>query len=308
MNKILITPRSLTKDNHPALDALTRAGFELVFSKPGIQPNEDELIALLPGCVGYLAGVEKVNARVLESASDLRVISRNGAGVDNIDLVAAQRLGIIICRAEGANARGVAELAIGMMLSLARHIPPSSAAIKAGGWKRYSGVEIEGRTLGLLGCGKIGKTVAALASALGMKVLAHDVYPDPGFRPSEDFAYDSFENVLTHSDFISLHCPARQDGKPVLDKEAIRMLPKGAFVINTARASLVNDKEILEALHDNRIAGFATDVYEYEPPVLDELLLDDRVIATPHIGGLTDASVSRAVTVAVENLLVNLGQ
>src|SRR4030042_4101923 len=150
MAKILITPRSLTQKGHPELDKLKKAGYELIFSTPGVQPDENELLKLLPDCIGMLAGVEKISAKVLESAKNLKAISRNGTGVDSIDLKAAERLNIKILRAEGANARGVVELTIGLLFSLIRAIPFSSTEMKLGKWSRKQGIEIEGRTLGII--------------------------------------------------------------------------------------------------------------------------------------------------------------
>ena len=175
--KILVTPRSVTKNGHPSLERLRTAGFEVVYCTPGKSPSEDELSALLQECVGYLAGVEPVTARVLSAARNLKVISRNGTGVDNIDLAAAKQRGIRICRAEGANARGVAELAIGLMLALARAIPASDRAIKADQWERHTGFELEGKTLGLIGCGRIGRLVARMATGLDLRVIIHDIVP-----------------------------------------------------------------------------------------------------------------------------------
>src|SRR4030042_2818838 len=142
MAKILITPRSLTQKGHPELDKLKKAGYELIFSTPGVQPDENELLKLLPDCIGMLAGVEKISAKVLESAKNLKAISRNGTGVDSIDLKAAERLKIKILRAEGANAQGVAELAIGLMLAMIRALPYHSTQLKSGSWKRKNGIEI----------------------------------------------------------------------------------------------------------------------------------------------------------------------
>jgi D-3-phosphoglycerate dehydrogenase / 2-oxoglutarate reductase len=307
MSKILVTPRSVTRNGHPSLERLREAGYEIVFPRPGVQPNEDELIQLLPGCVGYLAGVEKVTCRVLESADVLRVISRNGTGVDNVDLEAAARLNIVVCRAEGANARGVAELTIALMLALARQIPFSDAGIKGGGWSRRQGVELEGRTLGLVGCGRIGKLVAGFALAFGMKVLAYDVFVDESFKPSPDFTFAPLERVLAESDFISLHCPSPSDGKPIINSSALGSIKQGAYIVNTARASLVDEEALLAAIEAGRISGYAMDVFDQEPPVGSRLVLSDRVIATPHVGGFTEESVSRAMSLAVDNLLRNLG-
>lgn len=302
MSKILVTPRSVTKGGHPSLEALKEAGYGMVTCTPGVQPSEDELRALLPGCVGYLAGVERVSSTVLEAAPDLRVISRNGTGVDGIDLDAARRLGIAVCRAEGANARGVAELTMGLILALARSIPASDRAIKAGGWERRKGLELERRTLGVVGCGQIGRIVARLGLGFGMNVIAHDPYPNPDFAPGAAFRYGSLGEIVEMADVITLHCPPA-DGRPVLDATALERVKKGVLVVNTARPSLVDRTALAQALDSGRVGGAALDVFETEPPGEDPLLINDRVIATPHIGGFTDESVDRAMYVAVDNLL-----
>ena len=306
MNKILVTPRSLTKKGHPALDRLTEAGFVVVFSTPGEQPSEEELCAKLPGCVGYLAGVEKVTARVLESAPALKVISRNGTGIDNVDLAVAERLGIRVCRAEGANARGVAELTIGLLLSLARQIPYADGSLKTQIWQRRQGFELEGRTLGVIGCGKIGKLVTQMALALGMRVLAYDLFVDATFTPSDAFRYAAIEEIFAQSDVITLHCPPAPDGQALIDASAIARMKHGVYLINTARADLLDAQAVEEGIAAGRIAGLALDVFASEPPSDYRLVEHDRVIATPHVGGFTEESVSRAVSVAVDNLLAQL--
>ena len=305
--RILVTPRSLTRDGHPALELLRRAGYEVVTSTPGRQPDEAELLRVVPGCVGWLAGVEPVGARVLEAARGLRAISRNGTGVDNIDLAAAERLGIQVLRAEGANARGVAELAIGLILALLRSIPWSDARLKAGAWERRRGLEIGGRTVGVVGCGRVGRLVAELALGLGARVVAHDAFPDAGFAPGAGFRYAELEAVLADADALSLHCPAQPGGRPLIDAARLARLRPGAVLVNTARASLVDDAAVLAALEAGRLGGFATDVFPEEPPVETALVRHPRVIATPHLGGFTDESVAQAARVAVENLLAVLG-
>ena len=302
MNRILITPRSLTRSPDPALRALEEDGYELVFSRPGETPDEAALMALLPGCVGWLAGVEPVSARVLEGARGLRAISRNGTGSDNLPVDAARRLGIKVLRAEGANARGVAELAFGLVLASLRHIPEQSTALKGGIWERRTGLEIEGRTLGLIGCGAVGRLVARFALALDARVRVYDPYPDPGFTPSGDFAWASFDEVLAEAEMLSLHCPMPADGSAVLGEAAIRRMRQGCVVVNTARAALVDDAAMLAALESGRIGFYSTDVFVAEPPAPSALLAHPRVIATPHIGGLTFESVRRATVAAVANL------
>ena len=302
MNRILVTPRSLTRNPDPALRALEADGYELVFSRPGETPDEAALLSLLPGCVGWLAGVEPVSPRVLEAADGLRAISRNGTGSDNLPLETASRLGITVLRAAGANARGVAELAIGLALAALRHVPEQNASLKGGAWQRRPGLEIEGRTMGLIGCGAVGRLVARFALALDARVRVYDPYPDFGFAASGDFGWTGFEQVLDESDIVSLHCPMPPDGTAVLDRAAIGQLRAGCVVVNTARAGLVDEAAMLTALDCRQVGVYATDVFAVEPPPPSALLAHPRVIATPHIGGLTEESVRRATVAAVENL------
>jgi D-3-phosphoglycerate dehydrogenase len=306
MAKVLITPRSLTKAGHPSFEQLKKAGYEVVYCTPGQQPDEAELVRLLPGCIGYLAGVEKVSARALEAADILEVISRNGSGTDNIDAEAAKRKGITICKTEGANAKGVAELTIGLMYALARSIPFHDAKLKFQTWERRKGFELEGRTLGMIGCGQIGEETAVRALGIGMKVLAYRRNPDKAFAPSEKFRWASLEEVIGQSDVLSLHRPANSDGSPVVTAELLGRMKKGSLLINTARGSLLDDKAVLAALDQGHLAGVATDVYEKEPPEDYSLAQHGRVIATPHIGAFTDESVERATVAAVENIIETL--
>jgi phosphoglycerate dehydrogenase-like enzyme len=288
------------------MDRLVAAGYQLVMSTPGKQPDEAELMRLLPGCVGYLAGVEKVTARVLASTKDLRVISRNGVGCDTIDRAAAERLNIKICITPGANSRGVAELAIGLLFALVRAFPASDSILKRGEWKRVQGMELRGKTLGVIGCGQIGRQVASMAMGMEMKVLGYDLFKDPAFQPGSRFSFAELDELLTKSDAISLHCPMKPDGLPLLDGAAMNLLKRGAWLINTARAGLVEEEAVLDALEDGRLAGFATDVFSEEPPRDLRLVRHPRVVATPHIGGFTRESISCAVERAVDNLLKEL--
>lgn len=302
--KILVTPRSASAAGHPSLDKLEAAGYEVFFATPGRQPSEGELIEALPGCVGILAGVETISAKVLQAATDLKVISRNGTGTDAIDLQAAGRLGIGICRAEGANAQGVAELTVAAMFALARSIPFSDQAIKAGQWQRRKGIELRGRTLGLIGCGRIGRLVAETALALDMDVVAHDPFPDAAFAPSDRFRLASLEEVIELADVLSLHCPPPAGGGPLLGTAELAKMRRGVLLINTARAGLLDVDALHAALESGHVAGAAIDVFETEPPSEDDPLAGhDRVIATPHIGAFTRESVDRAMYAAVENLL-----
>lgn len=301
MAKILVTPRSLTKGGDPALDLLKKAGHQVVFCTPGKAPDEKELLGLVPGCAGWLAGVEKITDAVLGKADCLKVISRNGTGVDSIDLAACERRGIRVLRAEGANARGVAELTMALILGLLRSVPFGDARMKAGVWERRQGTELEGRTLGVIGTGRIGRLVTKFALAMDMRVLGHDASPDSRYAPSPEFRYTTLEHLLASSDIVTLHCPPGEN--PLVDAAAVARMKKGAILVNTARAGLVDDEAVRAALQDGRLAGYGVDAFEKEPPDPSPLLSHDRVIATPHVGAFTAESVFRATWAAVDNLL-----
>jgi len=304
--KILVTPRSVTREGHSSLERLSLAGHDVILGPRGRQPSEEELIQLLPSCIGYIAGIEPITRRVLEAAVNLRAISRNGTGVDSIDAAAARERNIVILRAEGANARGVAELTIGFLFALARGLTACDASLKAGGWVRPNGVELEGRTLGIIGCGRIGKTVAELAVGIGLRVIAYDALPDYNFSAGAAFKFAPTREVLEHSEFLSLHCPPTANGHALIGESEFAQLRHGAFIINTARYQLFDPEALLAALDSGRITGAALDVFDSEPPRDPRLALHPRVLATPHIGGLTRESVGRAMDAAVDNLIREL--
>jgi phosphoglycerate dehydrogenase-like enzyme len=227
--------------------------------------------------------------------------------LDNIDCAVAAGRGIAVFTADGANARSVAELAIGQLFALARAVPECSASLKRGLWERgRPGVELEGKTLGLIGCGRAGKLVARMAIGIGMQVVAFDPAPDTAFSPGRGFRMASFEEVLAAADFLSLHCPPAADGRPLLDAEAIVRMKRGAFIINTARHNLLDSVAALAALESGHIAGFALDVFDMKRPADLGLSRHPRVIATPHIGAFTRESIDRTMAVAVGNLLTAL--
>lgn len=303
MNRVLITPRSLTSAPPPALEPLRRAGFELVFSTPGQMPGEDELMRLVPGCAGWLAGVEPVSEAVIAAAGRLRVISRNGSGVDNLPMAACERRGITVQRALGANAVGVAELTLALMLAACRDICATSEGVRAGGWPRIKGREIAGSTVGIVGMGAIGRRVCAAVTAMGARVLAYDPL-QPALGPDEGQAqYVPLPELIANAQILTLHCPMTEDGAPLLDAGSIASMPRGVIIVNTARAGLVDEPALLNAIEGGQVRTYATDVFNEEPPRESRLAAHHRVIATSHIGGLTESSVTRAIESAVTNLL-----
>ena len=225
--------------------------------------------------------------------------------MDNVDLQAAERLGIKVAGTPGANSQGVAELALALLFDGMRAVSYSDAHMKAGQWSRRKGFEVEGKTLGIVGCGNIGQRLARMAIGVGMKVLAYDVFTDTKMAGTPGFSYVGLERVFAESDMISLHCPPGK--KPLLDSKALFGMRKGVIVVNTARDGLVDHEAMLAALDSGQVTTYATDVYDKEPPELDALLKHERVVMTPHIGGFTEESVERATIAAVQNILQAIG-
>jgi D-3-phosphoglycerate dehydrogenase len=306
-HKVLVTPRSLTEAPHAAVEAMTGHGVDIVYATAGKLPDEAELLRLVPGVTGWLAGVEPVSARVIAAAAKLRVVSRNGTGLDNLPLAELRARGIAVRTADGANARGVAELAIAMIFSAMRHLPYTDRGLKAGNWSRRRGIEFFGRTLGVIGCGAVGGTVARLASAMGANVLAYDpAEPDLGVDPNR-FRWATHEEIFRSADILTLHCPPAAGGKPLIDAEMLRLVKPGLILVNTARASLVDEAALVEALDGGRLQTYCVDVFDPEPPMHPGLASRTDVIATSHIGGYTEESVDRATEMAVFNLMESLG-
>ncbi len=305
MSRILVTPRSLTGSPHPAVEAMREHGYEIVYCKAGRLPSEDELIGLAPGVVGWLAGIEPVSEAVIAAARELRVISRNGVGVDNLPLAMLAERHIALRIASGANALGVAELTIALMLAAIRQIPLVDSGIKSGKWPRKLGREIRGRTVGVVGFGAIGREVARLVEALGARPIVYDVVSGVVETAAGVRAVD-LETLIAEAEIITLHCPASADGSPLLGPVQFRALRRGVVLVNTARAALVDEAALMEALDSGKVASYAVDVFPEEPPSDLRLASDPRVIATAHIGGFTEESVDRATTIAVANLLDSL--
>ncbi len=303
MERILVTPRSLTASHHRALDRCRERGYDIVYSTPGKLPDEAELLRLTPGVVGWLAGVEPVSERVIAGARDLRAISRNGTGVDNLPLRALAERGVALRTAGGANAPGVAELAIGLMFAALRHIPFTDAGVKAGKWPRRLGREIRGRTVGVVGMGAVGRETARLAALLGAKILACDPAKPAVEAVPAAVEWVDLATLFAQSEMVTLHCPSLPDGRPMIGADQFAAFRQGAVLVNTARAALVDEAALFDALQSGRLDAYATDVFAEEPPRDLKLAGNDRVIAASHIGAFTEESVERTTVAAVANLL-----
>ncbi|NAZ36350.1 oxidoreductase [Rubellimicrobium sp. CFH 75288] len=305
---MLVTPRSLSAGDHPALRPLREAGYRLVRPAPGRMPQRDELMRSLPGCVGWLCGIEPVDAGVIAAADALRIISRNGTGIDNLPLAALAERGIVVRRAEAANARGVAELALLLILAGLRQMVECHEGVRQGQWPRPLGREIETATIGIVGLGAVGSRLADMVLALGASVLAHDPLAPPDRVRHPRLRRTSLEETVAAADAVTLHVPRPPAGEPLMTAAMVARMKPGAVLVNTARAGLVDEGAVLRSLQDGRLRAYAVDAFATEPPPLAPLLLHPRTILTPHLGGLTVESVGRAASVAVANLLEELGR
>ncbi len=232
----------------------------------------------------------KVTADLLAQAKRLRAIGRAGSGVDNVDLEAATKHGVVVMNTPGGNANSVAEQTMGLMVCLARRIPQADASMKKGAWekKKLKGTELRGKTLGLIGLGRIGSEVARLARAFEMDVVAFDPYVPSRLAQEQGVKLVKLDELLSSSDYISLHTAATPETRHLINAETLAKTKPGVRIVNCARGELVKQDDLLQALESGQVAGAALDVYEKEPPTDSKLVAHPNVIATPHIAGSTD--------------------
>lgn len=291
----------MSKFNILLTDGLDAAGQSIlrqsaeVDDKSGI--SADDLLKVIPAYDALIVrGRTKVTASLMDAAVRLKVIGRAGVGVDNIDLQAAKQHGIIVVNAPTSTSIAVAELTFGLLLALAREIPRADSAMKQGKWlkKELEGVELHGKTLGVIGFGRIGVEVGKRAAAFGMNVIAYDplIPEDEIRRRGADPA--SLQDLYAWSDFISLHLPLTVDTRDMIGQAAFAQMKDGVRIVCAARGGIIDEAALVEALNSGKVAGAALDVFSVEPPGLTEAVSHPRVIATPHIGAQTVEAQSRA--------------
>ena len=297
-------------------DALAEEGVALVGQfcpadvRRGLRP--EQLIEIIGDYDGLLVRSEtKVTSAVIEAARNLKVIGRAGVGVDNIDVEAATRRGIVVVNAPTSVTGAASEHTIALLLAMARRIPDANQSTKSGEWQRsrYMGVEVRGKTLGLVGLGNIGIQVAEMAQGLRMNVIAYDPYLSSDHAARLGVSLVSIENLLSTSDFISIHVPLTASTRGLIGRKELQSAKHGARLINCARGGIVDENALLEALEEGWLAGAALDVFVLEPPVGSPLLKHPKLIATPHLGASTEeAQVTAALDVANQVIAVLSGQ
>ncbi len=297
--KILVTARSFRKTPGRHKELLKGSGYQVVESPLDRPLKEAEMVELIGDVDGAILGLDEVTAKVIEAGRKLKVLSRYGVGVDRVDLKAATAAGVVVTNTPGTNHIAVAELTLGLMLSVARRIPQHNNIAKAGEWKRVTGTELAGKTLGIIGLGQISREVIQRALAFDMHVLVSTGYPDKALKVE----YVPLERLLAESDFVSLHCSLIPSRVNLIGEARLRSMKPTSYLINTARGELIDEGILYRALKEGWIAGAASDVFVKEPPTGNPLLELDSFIATPHTGANTRESVLRMGVLAVENAL-----
>ncbi len=297
--KVLITDQI----EQVCTDVLGKEGIQ-VDAKPGLPP--DEIKKIIGGYDALIVrSGTKVTADIIAEANQMKVIGRAGAGVDNIDVGAATRKGIVVMNTPGGNTVSTAEHTMALMMSLARNIPQSFQSLQNGKWdrKKYTGTELFGKTLGVIGLGKVGREVAFRAEAFGMSVIGYDPLLSSDAASKLGLEMVALDEVFRRSDFITVHTPLTEETKGILGEHAFSMCKQGLRVVNCARGGIIDEQALLKALESGKVAGAAFDVFEKEPPTDNPLLKHPKVIATPHLGASTEEAQEKVAKQISEQLV-----
>ena len=303
---IFISTSSFGKFDRKPLDLLEEKGVEYCLNSFGRKLSKSESMEKYKDIDGLIAGTEALDCEVLKIAKDLKVISRVGVGMDNVDIGAADNLGIKVYNTPDGPTRPVAELTLGLILDCLRKISEHDRLMRQGIWKKTTGNLLYGKTLGILGLGRIGKMVVELTKPFGLNYIAWDEASDYEFAKENNVEYMSLEEVLSNSDIVTMHLPYKDSLKNFIGDRELHMMKKNSILINIARGGLVDEKALYNALKSNTIEFAAIDVFGKEPyeGMLRQL---DNVILTPHIGSAAKEARVMMEMQAVENLLKGLG-
>lgn len=301
-HKVLVTSSKFIEFEAFVREFLREHNCEIVEHDRHRVMNEEELLQIIGPAEGLVTGLEPVTERVFARAPNLKVVSAGGVGYDHIDLDAANRHGVAVCICAGCNNHSVAELTFGLLLGLARQIYTADRAIRAGQWTRVTGPELWGKTIGIVGLGRVGKSVALLARGFGMRVLASDIVWDVTFANEHHVSYVPLPRLLAEADVVSLHCPLTARTRKLIDARAIERMKPTAYLINTARGPVVDEPALVAALRNGRIAGVGLDVFETEPRENNPYIEFPNVILTTHLGGASNEAMARSLELALMNV------
>lgn len=307
MSRILITTTSFAKDDVSPLNLLQKAGYETIVNPYGRKLTEEEVLNLILEVkpVGMIAGVEPITARVLQPAVGLKVISRCGVGLESVDLDAAQSLGITVTNTPDAPTEAVAELTIGLIFNLLRKISFLDRELRRGNWRKEMGSLVQGKKVGIIGLGRIGKRVAEMLLALGAKVDGTDIQPDYEWLQKKQVPLVSLEELLKQSEILCLHVSYTVGNEHLIGRKELKNMPKGAYLINTSRGEIIDHDALYSMLTSGHLSGAALDVFDQEP-YTGPLTKLDNVILTPHIGSYAREARVEMEIQAAENLIEGL--
>lgn len=302
--RILLTTTSLQETPGPHHDLLNSTGFEIVCERGPL--TESRMLELAGGFDAFLCGDDAITRRVLEkSLPRLKVVAKYGIGLDKIDLAAATDLRIPVTFCPGVNHTTVAEHTFALLLALCRNLVDEANFVRLGNWKRITGHELHGKTMGIVGLGRIGCEVATRAKAFGMQVIGFGNHWDADFANSHGIRRaGTLDELFAASDVISLHTKLTDQTRHMVDARRLKLARPGLMLVNCARGELVKTEALLDALRSGLVSGYAADVMDEEPPPSDHpLLTAPRVVITPHIGSRTHENVVRQATMAVQNMI-----
>lgn len=265
--------------------------------------QRDELLSALDGVQAAVAGLEPYDAAVFDAHPHLRIVSRVGVGYETVDVAAALDRGVRVLITPSANSASVADFAFGLILSLARHIATANADMHRGVWRRTIGLELAGKTLGIVGLGRIGKRVARRALGFEMRVIAHDIAPDRAFAAAYDIAWRALPELLAESDIVTLHVPLTRLTRGMIGEAALAQVKRGALLVNTARGGLMDVAAVARALDDGRLSGAAVDVPAVEGRPDPELIGRPNVLLTPHMAASSREAMFRMMRDAAQNIV-----
>ncbi len=305
--RVLVTPTSYGQNDPRLKTDLEAAVGEVIYNTSGRPLTSAELMEVLPGCDGCIAGLDPFSREVFESTDRLKVVARYGVGVDAVDLEAAQEKGVIVTNTPGANSGAVAELAIGLMLALARQIPAAAVATRRGDWPRLTGFSIEGKIVGLIGFGSIGKIVARRLQGFDCRVWVYDPLVSVEMADRYQVEFKPLPSLISQADILSIHCPLLPETSGLVGTEFLSQMKPAAYLVNTARGEIIDETALLDGLERGLLRGAALDVFARQPPPPDHPLLHHpRVIATPHIGAQTDGAKDAMGWSSLKNCLAVL--
>jgi len=300
---MLIKATSTSFSRHPKLREELLATFpNALFNEEGRKFGKDELIDYIGDADGLVLGLEAVDDEVLSRCQNLKIISKYGVGLDNLDVEACEKRGIAVGWTGGTNKRSVAEMDLCFMLALARNLYPASLKLKDGTWNKNGGSQLSGKTVGVIGIGHTGSEIIRLLEPFGCAILGNDIIDKSDFYREHGVRDASKEEILRDADFITIHTPLTDMTREFINKDTLKQMKPTAFVINTARGPIVNLADLKQALKGATIAGAALDVYPDEPPEDHELLKLHNLFCTPHIGGNADEAVMAMGQSAIHHL------